>query len=360
MIGPDPVNLLDFETLARDRLPRPAFDYFAGGSDDQITLGENRRGFAELDLWPRMLAGVGQRDLSTVLLGQSLRWPVLIAPMGLQRLAHPEGELATARAAAEAETPLVVSTMATTRVEEIATVGGPLWFQLYIFRDRGLTRHLVERAEAAGCTALQLTADAPVLGRREADTRHRFGLPEGVRIAHFEEAGHGRLGPAATESGATAYTRAMFADDLTWDDVHRLRSWTRLPVLVKGVLRGNDAVRAVDHGAAGVVVSNHGGRQLDTAPATIRALPEVASALAGRGLVLLDGGIRRGTDIVKALALGANAVMVGRPILWGLTVAGVAGVRRVLEMLHSELDTAMALCGCRTIAEVTADLVRRR
>jgi 4-hydroxymandelate oxidase len=360
--APEPLNLPEYEDYARAALPRAAFDYFAGGSDDGVTLAENRRAFAAIDLRPRVLTGVGRRDLAVSVLGRTLSLPVLVAPMGLQCLAHPEGERATARAAAAADTVLVVSTMATTRVEDIAAAsgGGPLWFQLYVFKDRGLTRALVARAEAAGCAALQLTADVPVLGRREADARNGFGLPPGLSVAHFAEAGHGGMASCQGESGPSAYTRAMFDDTLTWDDVSWLRSVTRLPVLVKGVLRGDDAARAVEHGAAGVVVSNHGGRQLDTAVAAVRALPEVAEAVAGRGVVLLDGGVRRGTDVVKALALGATAVQVGRPVLWGLALAGADGARRVLELLRAEIDAAFALCGCAAVGDVRRDLVRVR
>src|SRR5262245_58424361 len=356
------VNLSDFEQRAREVLPKPHFDFFTGGAADEVTLRENRRAFDDIDLRFRVLAGVGERDLSVNLLGKRTSMPVLIAPTGFHKMAHPDGELATARAAAESDVILVVSPMANVMLEEIraATPRAPMWFQLYVYRDRGVTRSLVERAEAAGYDVLQVTVDLPVLGRREADVRNGFGLPPELHIANLEREGLSVLGAVEGDSGVNAYTMRMLDPSLTWKDVEWLKSLTRLPLLVKGVCRGDDALRALAAGADGVVVSNHGGRQLDTAPATIRALPEVADAVAGRGGVMMAGGVRRGTDVVKALALGAQAVMLGRPPLWGLAVAGQAGVGQVLEVLRSELDAAMALCGYRRPADVPRDLVRIR
>jgi 4-hydroxymandelate oxidase len=356
------VNLSDFERRARDVLPKPHFDFFFGGAADEVTLRENRRAFDDIDLRFRVLAGVGERDLSVTLFGKRTSMPVLIAPTGFHKMAHADGELATARAAAASDVIFVVSMMANVSLEEIraATPKAPMWFQLYVYRDRGVTRSLVERAQAAGYDALQVTVDLPVLGRREHDVRNRFGLPADLRIANLEREGLGELNPVEGDSGVNAYTRRMLDPSLTWKDLEWLKSLTRLPILVKGVVRGDDAVRALEAGADGVVVSNHGGRQLDTSPATIRALPEVADAVAGRGLVLMDGGVRRGTDVVKALALGAQAVMLGRPPLWGLAVAGQDGVWQVLEILRHELDAALALCGYRRPADVPRDLVRLR
>ena len=358
---PPPVNLFDFEELARAALPKSAFDFFAGGSADEVTLRENRRAFDEIDLRYRVLAGVANRDLSVTLFGQKTSLPVLVAPTGFQKLAHPDGEIAMARAAAACDVILVASTMANVTLEEIRTAAtGPMWFQLYVYKDRGITRELAQRAEAAAYDCIQVTVDLPVLGRREADVRNGFGLPSGMRIANLESAGLGELGAVEGDSGVAAYTTRLLDPSLTWKDVEWLKSVTRLPLLVKGVIRGDDAARAVEAGADGVVVSNHGGRQLDTSPATIRALPEVVEALAGRGVVILDGGIRRGTDVVKALALGADAVQIGRPPLWGLAVDGQAGVERVLEILRYEFDAAMALCGCASAANVPKDLIRFR
>jgi 4-hydroxymandelate oxidase len=307
-----------------------------------------------------VFAGVAVRDLSTTVLGQRVAMPVTVAPMGFQRMAHPDGECATARAAGDAGVVMVASTMANASIEEIvAAATGPVWFQLYVYKDRGVTRALVERAEAAGCTALQVTADVPVLGNREADVRNRFTLPPGLTIANVEPYRMGRLPSALADSGTAVYAAELLDDSLTWDAFGWLRSLTRLPVLVKGVVRGDDAARAIECGAAGVVVSNHGGRQLDGAPAAIDVLEEVVQAVAGRGEVLLDGGVRRGTDVVKALALGAKAVQLGRPVLWGLSAGGVEGVRRVLEILRAEFDRAMALCGCPAVARITRELVAR-
>jgi 4-hydroxymandelate oxidase len=292
------------------------------------------------------------------LFGREFPSPILVAPMAFQKLAHPDGELATARACATAGAVFVASTVATVGLEEIAAATpAPKWFQLYVFKDRGVTRSLVERAEAAGYGALQVTADVPVMGRREADVRNCFSLPEGLIVKNLEAAGHGCLTSDGVESGPALYTRYLFDPDLSWRDVEWLRSITKLPVLVKGILRGDDADRAISHGAAGVVVSNHGGRQLDTVVPTIRALPEVVDAVAGRGVVLVDGGVRRGIDVVKALALGASAVQVGRPVIWGLAVGGESGADRVLTLLRDELDNAMALCGCPTIDHITRDLI---
>ncbi len=364
----EPVNLFEFESLARQKLPAMAYDYYASGAGDEITLRENRAAYERLELRYRVLVDVSRRDLATTVLGQSVAMPVLAAPTAFHRLAHPEGEAATARAAAQAGTIMILSTLSNTPVEEVtAAAAGPVWFQLYVYRDRGATRGLVERVEAAGCRALVLTVDAPLLGRRERDERNRFRLPEDMAVANMLPAGYGRLPEPAGGSGLAAYVADLLDSSLSWRDLDWLCSVTKLPVLVKGIVRGDDAVRAAEHGARGIVVSNHGGRQHDTAPATIGVLPEIVAALergapggAARPEILLDGGVRRGTDVVKALALGARAVLVGRPILWGLTVAGQAGVARVLEMLRAELDLAMALCGCPSLREITPDLLRPR
>ncbi len=354
----DLINLHDMEGAARERLPPMIFGYYASGSLDEITLRENRAAYDRIALRPRVLANVSERDLSTTLLGASLPAPILVAPMAFQRLAHPEGELATARAAARNGWGMILSTLSTTPVEEVrAATGAPLWFQLYVFKDREMTRALVERAERAGCSALVLTVDTPVLGRRERDVRNHFHLPADVSIAHTMPGGMQKLPEVDDDSGLAAHAHSMLDAAVTWRDIDWLRSFTTLPVLLKGILRADDARLAVENGVAGIIVSNHGGRQLDTAVASIRALPEIAQAVAGEVEILVDGGIRRGTDIVKALALGARAVLVGRPVLWGLALNGEEGVTRVMEMLRDELDLAMALCGCRSIGELGADLI---
>jgi 4-hydroxymandelate oxidase len=285
--------------------------------------------------------------------------PVLIAPTAFHRMAHPDGERATARAAGQAGTIMTLSTLSNTPLEEVAAVAtAPQWFQLYVYRDRAATEALVRRVEVAGFRALVLTVDAPLLGRRERDVRNRFRLPPGLTIASLDFAGKEDLPHPTADSGLAAYFASLLDPSLTWRDVDWLRTITALPIVIKGIVHPNDARLAVEHGARGVIVSNHGGRQLDTAPATIEVLPEIADAVSGEIEVLLDGGVRRGIDVVKALALGARAVLIGRPILWGLAVDGEAGVARVLELLRDELDLAMALAGTPTVADVGRDLVR--
>jgi 4-hydroxymandelate oxidase len=350
----------DFEAAARAVLPRMAYDYYRSGADDERTLRANRRAFGRHEIWYRVLVDVAERSLGTTLLGTPVSSPILIAPTAYHCMAHPEGELATARGAAAAGILYVVSTLATTRLEDVAAASpGPKWFQLYVHKDRGFTRELVERAQASGYRAVVLTVDAPLLGRRLADERNVFTLPEGLAMANLASAKG--LGSTAEERSMLAkYVASRHDASLTWKDLAWIRELTPLPLLVKGIVRADDAARAVEHGAAGVVVSNHGARQLDGAPATIDALPGVVAAVGGRCPVLMDGGVRRGTDVLKALALGASAVLVGRPVLWGLAVGGEAGVARVLEILQNELSMAMALAGCASLADVGGDLVRRR
>ncbi len=355
---PSVVNLFEYERLAKAHMTPMAFDYYASGAMDEITVKANHRAYDDIFLRYRVLAGVGTRDMSTTVLGHQITMPIVVAPTAFHRLAHPEGELATAQGAAAAGVIYVMSTLSTTSMEDVAKASaGPRWFQLYVYKDRGVTRSLVERAEASGFTALELTVDAPVLGQREADVRNHFHLPEGLTAANLTSPALGQLPDVAGHSGLASYIARLLDDNLTWRDVAWLQSITKLPVLIKGIARGDDAKHALDCGVAGIVVSNHGGRQLDTAPPTIRALPEVLDAVAGRVDVLVDGGIRRGTDVLKALALGARAVQLGRPVLWALAVDGEAGVRHVLELLRTELDLALALCGCHNIAEVTRDLI---
>jgi 4-hydroxymandelate oxidase len=354
-----PLNVSEYESLAEGRLDHKAWDYFRGGSDDEVTLRANREAFARIQLRPRVLVDVSHCDLSTTVLGAPVSMPVLIAPMGYQCLATPEGECATARAAGAAETLMVVSTMATRTLEETAAVAtGPLWFQLYVYKDRSISEQLVRRAEEAGYRALVLTVDLPRIGRRERDIRNGFGLPPHLRNANFvTHASHEMPETDPGTSGLATHTAAHFDESLTWEAVAWLKSITRLPVLLKGILTAEDAALAVEYGADGLIVSNHGGRQLDAVPASITALPAIADAVAGRLEVYLDGGIRRGTDVLKALALGARAVLVGRPVLWGLAVAGENGVRDVLELLRAELALALALAGRPTLASIDRSVV---
>jgi 4-hydroxymandelate oxidase len=352
------INLFEFEVAACERLSTMCRDYYASGANDEITLRENRAAFERLRLYYKTLVDVSRRDLTTPLLGQELSMPIAIAPTAFHKLAHPEGEVATARAAAKAGCLMVLSTLSTCSIEEVmAEANGPLWFQLYVYKDRGATKALIERAEKAGCSGIVVTVDAPMWGRRERDVKNRFQLPEGLSVKNLMPANMADFPRAAAGSGLAAYIAEVIDPSLSWGDLEWLRRTTKLPLLIKGIVRADDAEKAVDLGASGVVVSNHGGRQLDTAPATIEALPRVVDAVAGRAAVLVDGGVRRGTDVVKALALGANAVLVGRPILWGLAVGGEAGVSRVLEILRSELDLAMGLCGCPSVSSIPRDLI---
>jgi 4-hydroxymandelate oxidase len=353
------LNLADYELAAERRLSPAAWGYYFGGANDEVTLRQNRHAWDELAIRFRTMVDVSQRTPATSALGAPLAQPVMIAPTAMQRLAHPEGEVATARAAERAGTIMIVSTTATTSLEEVrAASQGPMWFQLYIYRDRGLTLELLERVKEARYQAVVLTVDSPLIGRRERDVRHGFTLPPHLRIANAQHAGAAQV-PEATsrDSGLSLHFRGLHDAALTPKDIAWIREVTGLPVVVKGIVRGDDAVRAVEQGASGLVVSNHGGRQLDTSIATLRALEEVVSAVAGRAEVYIDGGVRRGTDILKALALGARATMLGRPVLWGLAVGGEQGVHDVLQLLHAEFDLAMALAGCRTVSEITRDLV---
>lgn len=352
-----------------------AWDYFRSGADGQRTLCENRRAFARRTLWPRMLVDVAARDLSTEILGARLSMPIAIAPTAYQKLAHETGEAATARAAAACNALMIVSTLATTSLEDVAqSCAGPRWFQLYVHRDRTLTQSLVERAAAAGYRALVVTVDTPILGRRIADERNGFRLPPHLTMANLPDApmlqnvadgpmlqnvaDASMLQNVAGGSSLNHYFAARHDASFSWRDLEWLRSLSPLPIVLKGILRADDAARAVSAGVDGIIVSNHGGRQLDGVPATIDALPGVVAAVANsKCVVLVDGGVRSGTDVLIALGLGARAVLVGRPILWGLAAGGEAGVRGVLEILRSELDRAMALAGCPTLASIGDDLV---
>ncbi|HSK95720.1 MAG TPA: alpha-hydroxy-acid oxidizing protein [Euzebyales bacterium] len=341
------------EHAARARLPAPVFDFIAGGADDEVTVRRNVAAYERIGLVPRVLRGAVP-DLSTTLLGTPTSLPVVIAPTGMHKLAHPDGEIATARAAAGAGALMIVSMAATVAVEQIAAAGagGPgLWFQLFVQPDVDFTLSLVRRAERAGCRALVVTVDAAVFGNRERDIRNGFtDLPEGLCCEHMRVPG---------DDGAPGHVRPIaFVPGLGWDHVARLRDATGLPIVLKGVMHPDDAALAIDRGIDGLIVSNHGGRQLDGAAATIEVLAEVAAAVGGRVPVLVDGGVRRGTDVVKAAALGATAVGIGRPVLWGLAVAGAAGVTHVLETMRAEVHRALALCGCATLADVGPSLVR--
>jgi 4-hydroxymandelate oxidase len=338
------VNVRDFEAAARARLDPVLYDYFASGAQDEVTLAANEAAFRGRALVPRVLRGCGAPRLDATVLGQGMSMPVLIAPTAFHRLASPEGEVATAAAAADAHVTMVAAMLSTVSIEEIAATGADLWFQLYIQPDLAFTESLVRRAEAAGCRALVVTVDSPALGRNERGDRNDFhDLPPGIHCANMAGDGHVR--------------QVVLSPEISWSHIDWLREITALPVVLKGVLHPADARAAVERGVSGLVVSNHGGRQLDTAPATLDRLPAIVEAVGGRVPVLLDGGVRRGTDAAKALALGARAVLVGRPVLWGLAVAGRAGVGRVLEVLRLELANALTLLGAASSADLTRDQV---
>ncbi|MER5216272.1 alpha-hydroxy acid oxidase [Streptomyces sp. NPDC002838] len=346
----------DFETAARAKLDPVYADFIAGGARDEITVRANEAVFGRLQLLPRVLRGSTARELDLDLLGSRARLPVLLSPTAFHKLVDPEGELATARAAAAAGAIMIVSMASTVAVGEIAAAvratddDVPLWFQLYIQPDLELTEALVRRATDAGCAALVVTVDSPVLGAGERNRRNGFhDLPPGLRCENLVDLRDGERGHVR---------QIAMSPELNWEHITWLRGVTNLPILLKGVLHPEDARLAVRHGVDGLLLSNHGGRQLDTVPATLELLPEILAAVAGRIPVVLDGGIRRGTDAVKALALGASAVGIGRPVMWALAEGGEKGVRRLLELLREELDDTMALCGASGLADLTPDLVR--
>jgi isopentenyl diphosphate isomerase/L-lactate dehydrogenase-like FMN-dependent dehydrogenase len=349
------VNVADLERLAGEKLDAGTLGYFSGGAGDEVTLRDNVAAWRRWQLRPRMLVDVSDVRTATTVLGGEASMPVFIAPVAFQRLADPEGEQAMARASAAAGTVMCLSTIATARPSEVAAAApeGRRWYQLYSFRDRGVTRALLEEAVESGFEAILLTVDAPRAGRRERDFRTGFTVPAEVTVPSIDAALGGHRPVTVHE------VFAQVDPTLDWKAVEELASECGLPLLVKGVLTAEDAALAIEHGAAGVVVSNHGGRQLDCVSATADALPEVVDAVAGRGTVLVDGGVRRGTDVVIALALGADAVLVGRPAVWGLAAAGERGARRCLELLAAELGLALALCGCAAPDAVTRAHVQR-
>jgi 4-hydroxymandelate oxidase len=357
-VDSDPlINIADYARLARRTLSKGALDYFEGGARDEITLRENTAGWERLKLYYRVLAGVGPRDLTTTVLGKPISMPIAVAPTAFHKLACEAGEIATAVAAKAAKTLFILSSLSNTAMESVfAQAASPRWFQLYIYKDRGITHELVKRAETAGAEAIVLTVDAPGLGTRERDARNNFRLPDGLGVENLAPLGKGDF-PEVTGSALAAYVQANFKDDLGFDDLDWLCGCTRLPVVVKGVCRADDARRAAERGAKAIVVSNHGGRQLDTAPATCEVLPYVVDSVGDRCEVYVDGGIRRGSDVLKAIALGARVVLVGRPILWGLCVGGEQGAIQVLEILRRELDEAMLLCGCTKLSDIKRELL---
>lgn len=358
-VSEDPLNLNELEALAKKKLSQMAYDYYSSGAMDEVTLKENISSYQRLRLLPRMLVDVSNRDMTTNVLGTEMSMPVMVSPTAFHGLAHAEAEAATARSAGKAGVCFIQSTLSNCSIEEVATAGtGPLWFQLYVYKDRGITRDLLSRAKDAGFKAIVVTVDSPRLGRRERDERNNFTLPDSLSLKNLAALNLDKF-PSDKGSGLRAYIASLYDPALTWYDFEWIVSESPLPVLVKGVLRPDDALKAIRHGANGIVVSNHGGRQLDTAVSTIDALPAIVEAAADEVPVLVDGGVRRGTDVLKALALGAKAVGIGRPILWGLTINGSEGVDMVLNLIRTELDLAMTLAGCSDIKSITGDLVQR-
>ncbi|KNA06075.1 hypothetical protein SOVF_184480 [Spinacia oleracea] len=351
----EPVNVNEYQELARRALPKMYYDFYAAGAEDEHTLRENVKAFSRISICPRILIDVRQIDLSTSILGHHISAPILIAPTAYHKLAHSEGEIATAKAAAACKTIMVLSFSSNSTLEEVsASCNAVRFFQLYVFKNRQLSAWLVQRAEKSGYKAIVLTVDTPKLGRREADIKNKMIAPQVKNLEGF----------MSTEvvndkgSGPQAFANSYYDSSFSWKDLNWLKSITKLPILIKGVLTHEDATRAVELGVDGIIVSNHGARQLDYAPATISVLEEVVHAVGGKVPVLLDGGVRRGTDIFKALALGARAVLIGRPVIYGLAAKGENGVKQVIGMLKDELELTLALTGCSSIKDITRNHVR--
>ncbi|XP_075781827.1 2-Hydroxyacid oxidase 1 isoform X1 [Pelodiscus sinensis] len=358
-----PVCVSDFEQCAERVLPKAVYDYYRSGADNQQTLADNVAAFSRWRLYPRMLRDVSVVDLSTSIFGQKISMPICVGATAMQRMAHVDGETATARACRSVGTGMMLSSWATSTIEEVAQAApdGLHWLQLYIYKDREVTRSLVQRAERAGYKGIFVTVDTPFLGKRFDDVRNRFQLPPHLRMKNFDtndlafssEKGYGE------NSGLAVYVAQAIDPSIKWEDIQWLRRLTSLPIVAKGILRADDAREAVKSGVNGILVSNHGARQLDGVPATIDVLPEIVEAVEGKVEVFLDGGVRKGTDVLKALALGARAVFIGRPIIWGLVYQGEEGAKEVLQMLKEEFQLAMALSGCRSVKEIDRTLVQR-
>lgn len=355
VIPPEIVAACDYARQARFHLDDNAWAYLAGGAADERGLAKNRDAFADFQIWPRVLADVRGGHTRCTLFGQTLAHPLLVAPVAYQRLFHEQGELATALGAGVMAAPMVVSSLATTRLEVLARqASGALWFQLYWQGDRARSLELVRRAEAAGYQALVLTVDAPLAGIRNREQRAAFHLPAGMAAVNLQPGS----GLAALPDGGSPVFDGLMQTAPGWDDVAWLRGQTHLPLVIKGVLHPQDARQAVACGADGLIVSNHGGRVLDVAPAPLHVLPEIRAALGGSVPLLLDGGVTRGSDVLIALALGANAVLLGRPVMHALAVAGALGVAHLLRLLREELEITMALAGCRTLSDITPSCLR--
>ena len=353
------LSLQDFEEKAKKHLDAMTLAYYASGADDERTLNHNKTAWQQIHLRPRSFVDVSNINTKTTVLGQTVSFPVLIPPMAFQQLAHPNGEAEMANAAGKAETVYCLSTISNIPMKQVvSSTTGPVWFQLYVDKERKRAFDLVQQAEQAGCTALIVTVDTPLLGHRERDVRLGFKMPTHLRLPNLPYAGKALTESTDNPNSALAnFAKKSLDPSLTWKDFEEFAQYTELPVIAKGILRADDARRAVDHGAKAIIVSNHGGRQLDTAIPTAWALPEIVDAVGADVEVYVDGGIRKGTDILKALAMGAKAVLVGRPLLWGLSINGTAGCLSVLEILEKQLCLAMALSGAPTIEDCTKDLL---
>ena len=352
-----PLNLREYASRGQSSLSEMAWNYYASAADDEITLLENEAAWGRARLHYRILADVAKRCTGTSILGHDISLPVIAAPTAFHRLANDAGEVATARATSSAGTAMVLSSLSTVDVEDVTkAASGPVLFQLYLYRDREVSKDLIRRVESAGCKAIVLTVDAPVWGNRERCVRDQFSLPDGMEIRNLTADGALSL-TSSGGSGLAEFCHEHLDPSLRWEHVEWLRKITDLPIILKGICRPDDAIRAVDHGVSAVLVSNHGGRQLDTSPATFEVLPSICEAVDKRAEVWVDGGIRRGTDVIKAIAAGATATLIGRPILWGLAANGEAGVEHVWSILQAEFDRGMALCGCRSVDQITQDLL---
>jgi len=355
--SPDPVNVADFQKLAAIKLPKATYEYITTGSADEVTLRENVAAFQRIRILPPLLTGVAQADPSTTVLNQPVKLPILLAPVAGQQMYHMQGALGAARAAAAAGTIYGVSSSVGHSVEEVAAAStGPKWFQLYVPKDRTVAKRLVERAERAGYKAIVLTVD---MGEwKDADRRNRFALPKEVLVKHLRDIGFSHITNEMDYQDVLAFNSQAWDLAISWDFFDWLRGITKLPLLIKGVLRKDDAAKAVSIGLDGIVVSNHGGRRLDGMPATIEMLPEIVQEVRGRAEVFLDSGIRRGTDVLIAMALGARAVLIGRPYAWALAADGEVGVKKCIELLREEFLNAMVASGCTKVADINRSLLR--
>ncbi|NXL44943.1 HAOX1 oxidase, partial [Podilymbus podiceps] len=364
-----PVCIADFEEYAKKFLPKSVYDYYRSGADDQETLADNVAAFSRWKLYPRVLRDVSVMDLSTSALGQKISMPVCVGATAMQRMAHADGETATAKACQAMGTGMMLSSWATSSIEEVAEAApaGLHWLQLYVYKDREVTKSLVKRAERAGYKGIFVTVDTPFLGRRIDDVRNKFQLPPHLSLKNFSSSdlafSSGK--DFGENSGLAVYVADAIDASVNWEDIKWLRGLTSLPIVAKGILRAEDAKEAVKIGLNGILVSNHGARQLDGVPATVSTgalidvLPEIVEAVEGKVEVFLDGGVRKGTDVLKALALGAKAVFIGRPLIWGLVYQGEEGAKEVLQMLKEEFRLAMALTGCQRVEEIGRTLIRR-